>query len=388
MVRNTFFQSSTQNEHAEKNFVINFGDTGDSCFRAVAGSILFHFSKNNAIINDAVLHSIMQEFYKYYPNFKPSSGLNPKTHIHTLLIHQKIESLVIKFAYVLRRMALNYMEQQASQFLMAFTNTSLEEMGKPNTKIDESIIAAIAEILNLSIEVRYSQNHMSLPASHIYNEHTQGSKITLLREHETFNALVNGTNNEIEKFKGIRTVYSAQEFAPSNVNVDDNIEARQKTINNNIKEYKFRVNQQYKRVRDNLVLKVQNKVLNKEKLLNMYIKALSTDTYLLKRHNATIKDSGNTAFFSNILTKDNNAVTISTNKMVVGERQNLTDDNTVIDELIQAIARTCAIDNVNLTELLESVEEDIRVTQRISNRQSAAEESGDDLTVSAPISSR
>lgn len=360
MTSNKFFSSGTP----EVGRILDFGGVGDCGFRAVAGSLLFEFSKNHKALSPELLTSIMQQFYRYFDVFNPKKTLDPNSHLRALLVQENIDSLVYMFAFVLRQMAVDYMLTNPQDFRGAFLQgndvegTSPEQMRKIGTYIDESAIAALSRTLNINIEVAHQRKN-SLMNKYTYSGNDTNFTVRVVLSNQHYTAKVQANDEQINKFRGIRTVFNSTQTKPTTV---ENNDPKLSVILERIKLHDKKVLHDFNVCKENLLFKVGLNELTKEQLVSMYIKSISSSDYLQGRHIASLKESGNAQFFQTIVNAQE-----AHNKGLTIDYLDDSPVDTVVEELVHALARASAIDQVNINKLLDEVDQDT-LTKKASNR--------------------
>lgn len=383
MVRHRFFEGNIPGTQQNSNMVVmDFGGNGDCGFRVIAGLLLFNFSKENNSYKERTLQKILDNFYTYYPAFKPDNKVHAKEHLNALLKHQPIDQLIAMFAFVLRQLSVDEMCSNVEIYRGAFVanseGTSPAQMRKNNTWIDESAIAALAMSLDIPVEVVDKGQGRALGRSYVYNQTASDTKITMQLQSGHYKGVVKAQPNEVEHFRGSRKSYTPPMISPIAISRQD---PSFEEIIAKCNSYDQKVLNEFNQLKDNLTFKFKVGELNKEKLVQMYIGAMKNSDYLQGRHIVSIKESGNESFFNTI----NDAQAANKNGITINYPETQLDS--VVEELIHAISRACVIDQANLEELFQYMEESsqkVKTTRARSQNTQAVSQKNVDEVVQSP----
>lgn len=346
--RNTFDNATALNDQVVK----DFGGNGDCGFLSIAGSFLFNLYMNNNLYNKTTVQKIMDNFYIYYPDFKPSQNIDAQNHLIALLNHQSNEHLIAMFAYIFRQISVDELCQNPEIYRGAFSSenegTSPENMRKSGTWIDESSIAALANALDLTIKVIDKGNGKLVGKSYVYNQAAK-NQITIQLQSGHYKGVLKSSSEDVDNFIDNKAGYTPPLLKPAKVIHKDPSEAE---IIAKCNAYDKKVLSDFNQIKENLNFKVKIGDLNTEKLIQMYIAAINNSDYLQGRHIASIRDSGNENFFRTIVEAQRAAKEGIT---VTYPQENQMDS--INHELIHAISRAVSIDHANLEELFQHVED-------------------------------
>ncbi|WP_131782087.1 hypothetical protein [Legionella gresilensis] len=158
MATNFFISQGTFPHRA---FVDVGSKNGDCGFRAIAAAIIDNVLTRRRL-NQPLLVAILEQHSKYF-NLPQAAGLlTPIERLLQLIDRPSAMSkFLTEFAYTLRQIAVDKISNNPERYRGAFIDddgdisATAQQMRQPNTWIDETAIAALAEALNISITVNF-----------------------------------------------------------------------------------------------------------------------------------------------------------------------------------------------------------------------------------------
>lgn len=164
-----------------------FVDVGGCCIRAVAAGLIDVFL-NHPREHAELLNHVLTSHFRWFPSHRSTlPGLvTPTERIQQLVADVPGQELVYYMAVTLRQFAITEMNMHHLRYRDAFIGhsvaTSIEEMRKHTTWVDPgSLIAALAKVLAIGIEVREVGRVKVLPKRSLYTSASAGRSIVVLQ---------------------------------------------------------------------------------------------------------------------------------------------------------------------------------------------------------------
>lgn len=324
---------------------VNVGGNGDCGFRSVAAGFLDNFIAQNRVKND-VLAKVLKKHFQLFPSHCTHvAGLvTPSERMQMLLDKISTPELIPSLGFTLRQLAVDELVANPSKYRGAFTNinegTSPESMRKENTWIDESAIAAIAQVLQTPIKVKVVQADRELPYSLNYNEQGTNPKIVVQLQNKHYVPRV----ANVERFSKA-TSLAARNIAPQSIeNTDKSIEQILKEIAEDDK----RINSEFEANKTRLTTMVFAGELNKKDLVTLYVNGMNNSDYLQGRTKYVGIEHGNQHFFETLRAAQKGQEVVSPQKG--------TYDEQVVAALIGGIARAVSIGQMDPNVVFEHLD--------------------------------
>lgn len=345
--------------------IVDVGGNGDCGFRSVAAGII-----NNALVhpqlNRKLLNQILNRHFRYFPWHRPKSvnGLmTPNEVMNDLVACVDMPELIKAMGYTLRQLAVDELVRHPEKYPGAFVEnnekTAPEMMRKPRTWIDESSIVALSNALNLPVKVNVMDWGKELASSHTYNGETGENPVTnpkIVMQLEGNHYMPQVPKDKVSLFKKKCWFFEKKIKPPiSDAASDKAMPAIMKIVN----EEEQRIAQAFISIEKRLTAMMIADELNKDRLLEAYIKAMNTSDYLQTRTSYVNKARGD-EFFSQALgfsTKD------PENKK---HSPQLSSDEELVVQLIDGLARELSVKS---EEHVEEFFEEISTPAKISGSQ-------------------
>ncbi|MFC3909837.1 OTU domain-containing protein [Legionella dresdenensis] len=328
--------------------LVNMGGTGDCGFRAVAAAIIDNVF-SNPHFNSKALARISVRHREYFPASQTGRLTTPAEWFK----HQSREpALMAQFvrdlAYTLRQMAVDEFYARPDLYRGVFMEMAGEdsaaEMRKPNTWIKGSAIAALANMLELPINVHYTRPGHELHARlkfGVRNEKNKRELLTIHLENEHYYPKV----KNIRRFEEAAANLPVKPAMPVVSPVNDPDLA---TVLKQIEEANRVVELSYAGNIHKLKALLSDKPIKKEKLLEIYVDNLKNSDYPEGHVNQVGLEHGNQNFFNAIHGK---------REMPTGKPAGQNHDERVISEVLRALARAITIDHLHAQTIFDQLEQ-------------------------------
>lgn len=148
--------------------MVNVGVDGDCGFRSVAAGLIDNFLTHSHLSLD-LLSKVLTRHYSYFPQHRPvlNGLIQANDRMKAMLEAFSKPELIQTMAYTLRQFAVDEMNTNPEKYVTVFfhdsTEMSLESMRKPETWLDINSIKALANALNMPIEIRVVELGKELP---------------------------------------------------------------------------------------------------------------------------------------------------------------------------------------------------------------------------------
>ena len=317
------------NSNKLQNTFVDVGGNGDCGFRAVAAGLIDHVLTHPHAMPSSLLNTLLEQYVRYYPNKKPTlPGLvTPLERMQQLIKQMRMRELIETLAYALRQLAVDELRAHPEQYPGAFIHmhegTSPRQMEQATTWIDETSIAALANKLDIPIEVQVYERLKTLPLKRNYNVDSKNPPVVMKLE----NAHYMPRLVLAERFS--MAYQQPLSLWQSEVEVDDPSfdDVLAKTI-----EVDKRIVTTFEETYNKLSVMVSDGELNKEDLLSLYISSMNNSDYLQGRIAHVGLEHGNQDFFDAIYRQSGKQPS-----------NGLVNDSSIIPELIHALSRAISI---------------------------------------------
>ncbi|MBA2656694.1 MAG: hypothetical protein H0U70_06865 [Tatlockia sp.] len=269
--------------------------------------------------------------------------MTPTEHLYKLVeTPQARAKFLHELAYALRQEAVteicSNLEKYRGAFVDEHEGTSLEEMRKPTTYIDEVAMHALSVVTQVPIAVHVVESSQDIPLRLAYNSHYAASPIVLklqgkhyvprVSQPEFFEAVVN------QKIGALRPKVNKAFNDPAPKDIFAKIEKEDR-----------RLQDEYERTSKRLFKMVELGELTLDKLVDIYVKNMGSSDYLQGRVKQVGIEHGNQYFFEKIQAAQQ------------GLRSNSPiSDNFYLDELVHAIARALTLEQLDPQQVYEAEE--------------------------------
>ncbi|KTC64748.1 Predicted cysteine protease (OTU family) (plasmid) [Legionella adelaidensis] len=341
-------------EPAKVGAFVNVGGRGDCGFRSVAAGFLDNILARNRVRND-VITKVLNRHFQYFPHHRPQRGtLKGELHTPAEIMQQVINKvtlseLVQTLGYTLRQLAVDEFVVHPNKYRGAFVNdteaTHPAQMRQIHTYIDETAIAALAEVLNTPIEVKVVEAEKELPLKLKYNAEGENPAIVVqLQNHHYVPKVV-----DVKRFTTVG-LQASRAISPVNLaNEEPSMEEILKLIASEDK----RIHAEFQAHKNRLTTMVSAGELSKKDLLNLYVDGMRNSDYLRGRTKYVGLEHGNQQFFNTLLTAQSEGVVAA--KAGSYDRQ-------VVDALIHGIARAISIGQMNTNDVFAQFDQEEAVS--------------------------
>jgi hypothetical protein len=327
---------------------VDVGGTGDCGFRAIVATLIDAVLTKSHINADA-LSKLLTHFFNYFPQYRSSRpGLvTPVERMMQLVNDVPMGELIQMLAFTLRQLTVTELCKHPERYRGAFVEehegTSPAEMRKASTWIDESSIAAAAEVLGMQIKTVVVERGKTLPMTLLYNESAKGAPAVIQLQHGHYIPAVTAKDRftaiATQPAKVVEEVASG-ENDPSLSEIHAAIAAEDKRLVTVFEEAYHR-----------LATMVKAGEITKDTLLTMYVKGMSASDYLAGRVRYVGLEHGNDVFFNAIL----NAQQGGKLRDVLPHEKH---DEQITAELVHALARAIAIGQMSADKVFEPIDRD------------------------------
>lgn len=330
--------------------LVDVGGEGDCGFRALAAAFIDNVLTHR-YINPQAIKKLLDEHEQRYPAHQ-YHGLalpTPRDRMLELINHVPMSVLIPTMGDTLRQMAVDKMCEKPAVYRGAFVDereqTSPSAMRKMGTWIDESSIAAVAEVLNMPVNVQVIEHGKPLRARLCYNASTEHPvthpEITIQLEAAHYKPRV----VLAERFVGT----SSSLRLPPPV-VDPNLtDPSLESILVEIKKEDRRLSDAFESTKNLLTSMLSNGELNKDQLLALYVHNMDSSDYLTGRVCEVGVEHGTQDFM--------NAIHVAQGKTSASPLSSGGADAQIVHELIHAIARAVSIGHMDADKMFEQIEE-------------------------------
>ncbi len=331
---------------AKKTVLVDVGGQGDCGFRAVAAGLVDNFVTNPRMRGD-LLNKVLPQHFNYFPQHRPTVvGLTtPAERMQQLINQVRMPELIQSLAYTLRQIAVDELCAHPANYRGAFANqheyTSPEQMRKASTWIDESAIAALAQALDVPIEVKVVSRGKELPLRLQYNEASRNAQLVVQLQNGHYIAHV--THGELFMTVKQRPLTNVKVFA-DDAKHDSSLEDILAVI---AEEDKYLLHE-FESTHNRLTAMVVAGELSKQDLLVIYIKGMTSSDYLHGRVKYVGTEHGHQHFFAALLQAQKGTEVV--------ELPTATYEDQVVNELVRGIARAVSIGQMSMVDVFAAID--------------------------------
>lgn len=346
-----YLSSSTPLQVSQQRTVVDVGGTGDCGFRAIAAGIT-----DNLLTNPRANKQLFTDLNEWLQHCPPSLLTptkkqqledifnNPNRLNFIAKNHFLMADFIIDFAFILRQISVDNLIANPAEYRGAFITTNEQtspyKMRQANTWIDESAIAALANALQLPINVQVVVRDKILPARLKYGREKESANelvVIQLQNNHYLPKVFQPQIFNIDKMPVTRTSISTTEAFQASDPALESIIAKIAQADEQLKE-KF----------DSHFMRLMRMVtageVNKNKLLAIYINGMNKGSDYLQGYKGL--QHGSEQFFAMLKQKDQSIV----HQVQNGETQ-LTYD------LVHAIARAMTINHLDEEKVYRQIDE-------------------------------
>jgi hypothetical protein len=339
--------------------LVDVGGNGDCGFRAIAAGWIDNFLHYPQLDKES-LSILLENHFKYYPEHRPElTGLvAPKDKMSRLIGAIERPRLIQALAYTLRQIAVDKMVSSPVEYQGAFVenneSTSPAKMRHHQTWIDETSVCALADALNVPIQVRAVFPGAKIPMPpREYNAQSfnfvTNPRIEIELENKHYRPyLLDNASFESD-------VYDSQPFIAPVMHAV--AEEDMDKILQVIKEEDARIEAEYLSTRARLSGMVRAGELTKDMLLELYIKGMGHSEYLQGRVRHVDLEQKAT-FFSE-------AIEDAKSRRLAAAASSFDAD--IINEMVYSISRAVSVGDMSADIVFAQIEE----LQQPSSRASA-----------------
>lgn len=327
---------------------VSVGGDADSGFRAMAVAFIDYVSTYPRVKGD-LIQRLLSRHFEYFPHHKPSfHGLiTPQERMQQLMKKVRMSTLASSLAYTLRQITVDELCAHPLRYRSAFIKhdhkTSPEAMRDPSTWMDENAMAALAEALSVSLDIQVVHGQSSLPVRLRYNEHTDHPKLRLQLQDRQYYPFVRCA----ERFSDVKS--SAVLSHESQSRLTNNKSDEFNTIFKEIEQDEQRLLSVFKSTCNRLKTMVAAGELDKTGLIDLYLKAMSSNDYLQGRVKYVGTEYGNQHFFMSVSdSKQDDAPIVLEAK---------SHDEQVMNELIEGISRAISIEHISAENVFAQIDQ-------------------------------
>jgi hypothetical protein len=327
---------------------VDVGGTGDCGFRSVAAGLIDNFITHPSVFPVELLKQVLEAHFNYFPKHRTDlPGLvKPSDRMNQLIINLSMGELVQSMAYTLRQLAVGELCRHPELYRGAFVNgheqTSPDEMRKPSTWIDESSIAALANVLNMPIEVIVAHREDALSMRLHYNPQAENLSVAVkLQGCHYIPRVIASERFNRAKSQTVHLLPVVRESTVNDPTLPEILERIAKDDRNLVRVFED--------TSKNLALKVKMGDLSQDDLLTMYVNAMGDSDYLAGRVNYVGIEHGNQDFFNAVFQSQ---AGFKSSLQLTGTTDSLTD------ELVHALARAVSIGQMNPEQLFAPIDSD------------------------------
>lgn len=332
--------------------IVDAGGRGDCGFRAVAVGII-----DNVVNNPSGNHSLFNELLKRYalkyslPPLRTGGLFTPQERsleiIQAFSRPYEMAKFIIRMADILRQIAVDevvkYPDIYRGAIISDNENTSPEIMRKPETWIDETAIAALANAIELPVIVKVTEPGKELFMREGYGPKKGQNKVDPVVIHlqsKHYQAEVSNTT----PFANV----SHQEVDFSVLSQEPVDDPDMPELLAKIAKADAQVMDHYEANINRLRTMVECKEIARESLLDIYISAMAESDYLRGRIRYVGLEHGNQTFFEDALKQQAAGQTINVSKDYEMQLTN---------ELVHAIARAVSIGQLDENKVFDRMEQ-------------------------------
>ncbi|WP_419419870.1 hypothetical protein ACNVED_00765 [Legionella sp. D16C41] len=310
----------------------------DCGFRAVAAAIIDNVLSRRRL-NQPLLVEILEQHSKYFTLPQAAGLLTPAERLLQLINRpETMAKFVAEFAYTLRQITVSQLCKDPVRYWVAFSgkgkNISPEYMRKPNTPVDKSAFAALADALGISITISVVSRDKELPLKLEYGPRQRFNMpegIHIQLEDPNYIPYLRNNSNfqSIHSFKPVIEPEASETDADNanNADVDPAMEAIHAQIAAEERQLLADLEENMRR----LNYLISDNKITKEQLLNIYIKGVKNNNDAHDSKYVGI-EHGNESFFAEFMPKTAQRLTKGSHITT------LNYDGIVMQDLVRALA--------------------------------------------------
>ncbi len=355
----------------------NVGGQGDCGFRSLAAAMVDNIIANHRLVhvkpnrdllraNEEFCTLLLQQHLAYFPHYNEEIGQGLWTPVERLERMRHKQGFIPDLAYTLRQLAVDEIVAHPEDYRGAFVHyaegqdnavkafdqqTSPVMMRQIGTWIDESAIAAVANIFNIPVTVRVTASNQELFKPLHYGPDAQGS--SLMQANELKIQLEAGHYQPmLVNPQDFESVANQSAFMQRDVNRLTSNDPSLEEMLGRIKEADKKILREFEEFHADLTERVRDGQLDKETLLAIYIQGIKkqgNSGYLEGRVRQVGLEYGHADFFECAI-KNAGTTTLLT-------RSNPNDplDEIIVAELVHAIARAMTIKDLSLDDVYSQI---------------------------------
>ncbi len=318
---------------------VDVGGQGDCGFRALAAAIIDK-ALSDKLRSRELTKSLLQQHFNYFPEQQPLGHLLTSTDQIELMSKTpfSMAKLIQTMAYTLRQIAVDEIVAHPEIYRGAFFDknetmpTTPSAMRLETTWIDETAIAAIANALNLPVQVKVVNKGKELPLQLQYGKtdtagSLRGKPVIIQLQDNHYIPQV----SQPERFEKVRTI-SVDPLQPASIGNND---PEMEQILATIKAEDQRLLDEFEDTRTRLLAAVTAGEITQNGLLDIYVHGMQKSDYLQGRVKYVGIEHGNQHFFDAIEGKQHGRTIVT--------MPNEHHEEQMTRELIHAIARAVSI---------------------------------------------
>lgn len=346
-----------------KKKTVDLGGNGDCGFRALAAGIINRIM-NLYSRNEDLYNTILENLLIVWPEDAHIGTIysRPEERLQLLL---NDERGVAKLAYTLRCMAVQEIIENPEKYPGAYipdgkdTSVLPKNMIEPTTFIDETVFAALANVLQVPIQVEAKNSIHDVPLVIQYGPAREMDDLQTPVEVEKLGGHYRARLDSPVVIQAFETVppQPLAALPQYNLALPDEEEMIQRTI-----EADKKILKTFEENYDNLTDIVIRKGITKDQLLDIYIKGIGTSDYLKGRVKYVRAEYNGQDFFERAI---ENAKSRQRGIGVVTQEDDAQFDESIMGTLIHALARAMSIDDLDSAAVIEQLNENARSTLSI-----------------------
>jgi hypothetical protein len=322
--------------------LVDMGGNGD-CFKALAAGIVDNFLSTNRIKND-FYNLLMVRHLAYFPQHRPTAvGLmTPSERMGQISKRANMAELMQTLAYTLRQIAVDEILANPAKYRAVFAanpaQTSSKTMRNSATWLDRTALAAAANVLGISIEVKIASTGQELPMRVKYNPTGSNSKVSMQQQGNYFIPYIaNRSEFSTVKAKAVRVV------EPNAGQVEQHNLTEIRAL---IDQDDARVMAEFQNMKRRLEIMLNAGEISQQDLLQIYIAGLH-DTADARNYNLGT-EHGTSALFAAVDRRRNGVNTVPMS--VESHKQQIAAG------LVDAIARNVSFGLMSSAEVFEQID--------------------------------
>lgn len=343
-----------------KKKTVDLRGDGDCAFRAIAAGI-FNRIMNLYSRNEALYNVIFERFHMVWPDYAHIGTTYSRPEERLQLLLNDAQSIA-KVGYTLRCIAVQEIIENPEKYPGAYvadgndTSVLPLNMIKPTTFVDETVLAALANALQVPIQVEARDSVNDIPLIIQYGPICEKDDLQSPVEVEKLGGHYRARLDSpvlIQAFEAAppQSLAALPEYIPALPSEDEMI---QRTIAADKKILKT-----FEEHYDTLTDLVISKGITKDQLLDIYIKGIGTSDYLQGRVKYVRAEYNGQDFFERAI---ESAKSRQRGVGVVAQEEEPQFEEPIMNELMHAIARATSIKQLDFEKVCEQLEEGARGT--------------------------